>query len=109
MKNNIWATYIRIGVVAILQNRVPPAEKLPALILAESVISIVGEQWLFGPINYLPDLENPIPADKCILLVLECSRVEIAVFLNDLAYLKYEASKDSSNVETILLKKRNLM
>lgn len=45
---------------------------------------------------------------RCILLVLESSRVEIAVLLNDLAYLKYEASKESSNRENILVKQRNL-
>jgi hypothetical protein len=40
---------------------------------------------------------------------LESARVEVAVLLNDLAYLKYEASKDTSTtVETILLKQRNV-
>lgn len=42
------------------------------------------------------------------MLVLETSRVEIAVLLNDLAYLKYEKSKDSLDADTILLKQRNL-
>lgn len=45
---------------------------------------------------------------RCILLILESSRVEIAVLLNDLAYLKYEASNASSNRENILVKQRNL-
>ncbi|KAK3003109.1 hypothetical protein RJ639_019791, partial [Escallonia herrerae] len=45
----------------------------------------------------------------CILLVLESSRVEVAVLLNELGYLKYEASKDSaSNAEAIFSKQRNL-
>ena len=44
-----------------------------------------------------------------MLLVLESSRVEVAVLLNDLAYLKYEASKNtSSSSESITLKQRNL-
>ncbi|KAK2973342.1 hypothetical protein RJ640_015097, partial [Escallonia rubra] len=86
MENDVWSTYIRIGVVAILQNRVAPAERLQALMLAESVISIVGEGWL-----------------------IESSRVEVAVLLNELGYLKYEGSKDSSsNAEAILSKQRNL-
>ncbi|KAA8521621.1 hypothetical protein F0562_012294 [Nyssa sinensis] len=106
--NDIWSTYVRVGVVAILQNRVAPAEKLQALILAESMISILGEEWLIGQMH-LSDMEDPIPADRCILLVLESSRVEVAVLLNDLAYLKYEASKNSSSsADTILLKQRNL-
>lgn len=42
------------------------------------------------------------------MLVLESSRIEIAVLLNELAYLKYEASKSSSDVDTIHLKQRNL-
>uniref|UniRef100_A0A5B7BRT3 Neurochondrin n=1 Tax=Davidia involucrata TaxID=16924 RepID=A0A5B7BRT3_DAVIN len=106
--NDIWSTYVRIGVVAILQNRVAPAEKLQALILAESMISMMGEEWLIGQMN-LSEMEDPIPADRCILLVLESSRVEVAVLLNDLAYMKYEASKNSSSsTDTILLKQRNL-
>lgn len=45
---------------------------------------------------------------RCTLLVLETSRVEIAVLLNELAYMKYEKPKDSSDAETVLLKQRNL-
>ncbi|CAL5440109.1 unnamed protein product [Camellia sinensis] len=109
MKDDIWSTFIRVGVMAILQNRVAPAEKLQALVLAESTISIVGEGWLIGQMN-LSDTQDLVPADRCILLVLESSRVEVAVLLNELAYLKYEASKNSSsNSESILLKKQNLV
>ncbi|OIT08226.1 PREDICTED: neurochondrin isoform X1 [Nicotiana attenuata] len=107
MKNDVWSTNMRIGIVAILQNRVAPSHKLQALILAESVISIVGEGWLIGEMN-LTNSQDSLPADRCILLVLESSRVEIAVLLNDLAYLKYEASKEPSNKENILVKQRNL-
>ncbi|OVA07955.1 Neurochondrin [Macleaya cordata] len=108
MSNDNWATYIRVGIVAVLQNRVASAEKLQALILAESIISIVGESWLIHQKNLLNEME-PIPVDRCLLLVLESSRVEVAVLLNELAYLKYEASKNSSTVvETITLKQRNL-
>ncbi|XP_057466914.1 uncharacterized protein LOC130756420 isoform X2 [Actinidia eriantha] len=108
MKDDIWSTYIRVGVVAILQNRVAPAEKLQALVLAESTISIVGEGWLIGRLN-LSDTQNPVSEDRCMLLVLESSRVEVAVLLNDLAYLKYEASNNtSSSSESITLKQRNL-
>lgn len=43
------------------------------------------------------------------MLVLQQSRVEVAVLLNELAYLKYEASKNcSSTAETFLLKQRNV-
>ncbi|KAJ8538844.1 hypothetical protein K7X08_032313 [Anisodus acutangulus] len=107
MENDVWSTNMRIGIVAILQNRVAPSHKLQALVLAECVISIVGEGWLIGEIN-LTDYEDSLPADRCIVLVLESSRVEIAVLLNDLAYLKYEASMASSNREDILVKQRNL-
>ncbi|KAK4388628.1 hypothetical protein Sango_2199800, partial [Sesamum angolense] len=85
-----------------------PAEKLQALLLAECVISIVGEEWLIGPTT-LHGAHSSFPADRCILLVLESSRVEIAVILNELAYLKYEASKNCPpNAETFLAKLRNL-
>ncbi|KAI8569157.1 hypothetical protein RHMOL_Rhmol02G0256900 [Rhododendron molle] len=108
VNHDIWSTFIRVGVVAILQNRVAPAEKIQALILVESVISIVGEGWLIGQMN-LASSELPVPADRCMLLVLESSRVEVAVLLDELAYLKYEASKNSSsNSESGLLKQRNL-
>ncbi|XP_015572598.1 neurochondrin isoform X2 [Ricinus communis] len=105
---NTWPDYMRVGIVAILQNRVAPAEKLHALILAESMVSILGESWLIDQAN-LPDLQDSMPADRCLLLVLESSRVEVAVLLNELAYLKYEASKNTSTTaETIFLKQTNV-
>ncbi|CAK7353824.1 unnamed protein product [Dovyalis caffra] len=108
MAGNKWPDYVRAGIAGILQNRVAPAEKLHALILAESVISIMGEGWLLGQPN-LTDVPESIPADRCLLLVLESARVEVAVLLNDLAYLKYEASKDTSTTaENIILKQRNV-
>ncbi|KAL0311733.1 UNVERIFIED_CONTAM: Neurochondrin [Sesamum radiatum] len=103
-----WSTSMRVGIMDVLQNRVAPAEKLQALLLAECVISIVGEEWLIGPTT-LHGAHSSFPADRCILLVLESSRVEIAVILNELAYLKYEASKNCPpNAETFLAKLRNL-
>ncbi|XXG58996.1 hypothetical protein AAC387_Pa04g1165 [Persea americana] len=106
MSSDIWATYIGVGVVAVLQNRVASSEKLQALTLAESMMSILGESWLLQQMS-LPG-EDPIPVDRCLLLVLESSRVEVAVLLNDLAYIKYEASSNSSAAETIPLKQQNL-
>ncbi|CAL8997016.1 unnamed protein product [Prunus brigantina] len=100
--------YMRDGIVAILQNRVAPTEKLQALILADSMMTIFGERWLIGHINS-PGVKEPIPADRCLVLVLEQSRVEVAVLLNELAQLKDEASKRSSApAETIVSKKRNV-
>ncbi|KAK6912545.1 Neurochondrin, partial [Dillenia turbinata] len=82
---------------------------LHALIVSESMIRILGEGWLIGPMN-LPDIQDTIPADQCLLLVLESSRVEVAVLLNELAYLKYEASKSSSSsAEDICSKQWNLI
>ncbi|PRQ26677.1 putative neurochondrin [Rosa chinensis] len=87
---------------------VSPTEKLQALILAESMVTIFGEKWLVGQINSA-DGKGPFPTDRCLVLVLEQSRVEVAVLLNELAYLKDEASKKSSPAaETIFLKKRNV-
>lgn len=103
--NANWSNHIRDGVAAILQNRVAPAEKFEALILAESMISIMGEDWLIGQIN-LPNVQYPIPADRCLLLVLESSRVEVAVLLNELAYSKYEASKSSSSIDETIISKQ---
>ncbi|XWS72712.1 hypothetical protein CRYUN_Cryun02cG0064100 [Craigia yunnanensis] len=106
--NGNWSNHIRDGVAAILQNRVAPAERFEALILAESMVSIMGNDWLIGQIN-LPDVQDPIPADRCLLLVLESSRVEVAVLLNELAYSKYEASKSSSlTAETIITKQQKV-
>ncbi|XP_047311815.1 neurochondrin [Impatiens glandulifera] len=107
MKDDSWPGWIRQGVVAILQNRVAPTEKLRALILVEFTISIVGEQWFIGPTT-LGSLQEPVPPNRCLLLVLESSRVEIAVLLNELAYLKYEVSQHSSSIEGFVSKKRNL-
>ncbi|KAL6534128.1 hypothetical protein OROHE_013961 [Orobanche hederae] len=85
-----------------------PADKLQALVLAECVISIVGEEWLIGPTT-LQDARNSFPSDRCVMLVLETSRVEIAVVLNELAYLKYDASRNSSqSAETFPVALRNL-
>ncbi|XP_021276278.1 neurochondrin isoform X2 [Herrania umbratica] len=109
MPNENWSNHIRDGVAAILQNRVAPAEKFEALIVAEAMVSIMGEGWLIGQIN-LPNVHDPIPADRCLLLVLESSRVEVAVLLNELAYAKYEASgtSSSSTAETIILKQQKV-
>ncbi|XP_039050992.1 neurochondrin-like [Hibiscus syriacus] len=107
--NENWSNHIRDGVAKILQNRVAPAENFEALILAESMVSIKGEGWLIGQIN-LPNVQVPIPADRCLLLVLESSRVEVTVLLNDLAYTKYAASKSSSSstAETIISKQQKV-
>lgn len=128
MANREWATNIRSGVVAILNNRVgmlyeilflvlmlmhawllfisphyscrmkkiiladylylhlmlisfpngihcssvklaAPAEKFEALALADSVISSIGEDWLIGPVS-LPEVKEPIPADRYATMVL---------------------------------------
>ncbi|XP_074343307.1 uncharacterized protein LOC141682514 [Apium graveolens] len=108
-KSDVWSDYVRVGVVAILQNRVAPVEKLHALIVAEAVVGIVGKEWFFGRMN-LPGVEGAVvPGDRCVLLVLESSRIEIAVLLNDLAYLKFEASTSSSSVVAdVVSKERNL-
>ncbi|GFQ00430.1 neurochondrin [Phtheirospermum japonicum] len=107
MKSNDWSTCIRVGIMDVLQNRVATAYKHQALVLAECAISIVGEEWLIGPTT-LPDARSSFPADRCILLVLETSRVEIAVGLNELAYLKYEAKNSPQNAETLAVTLRNL-
>lgn len=44
-----------------------PDEKLRALILAESMVSIRGEKWLIGEIN-LPNAKEPIPADRYVTM-----------------------------------------
>ncbi|XP_068652344.1 uncharacterized protein [Aristolochia californica] len=105
MSRDSWATYIRFGIVTVLQNRVVAKEKLEALILAESMMSMFGESWLVEATKLPHDEQNPIPVDRCLFLVLESSRVEVAVLLNELAYLKYEAS---NSAECIPMKKRNL-
>ncbi|KAG2261336.1 hypothetical protein Bca52824_068415 [Brassica carinata] len=105
MPDNSWADYMRTGVVSILQNRVAPSEKLHALILAENMMSILGERWLIGRVK-LPSIEDYLRADRCLLLVLESAHVEISVLTNELAYMRYEAP--SSAVEEHLLKHRYL-
>ncbi|KAG0502807.1 hypothetical protein HPP92_002879 [Vanilla planifolia] len=102
-----WAAYISIGIMEILQNRIVSCEKLQALRLLDSVMYIVGESFLLED-KIFDDVEATLPIDKFLLLVLESARVEIAVHLNELAYLKYEASKTSSTSRTIELKRQNL-
>ncbi|CAJ2662891.1 unnamed protein product [Trifolium pratense] len=102
LQDSSWSDDIRVGIVAILQNRVAAAERLQVLILAESMVSVFGEDWLIvGQVSNTNDM--------CLLLVLEQSRVEIAVLLNDLAYLKYEAPQDTlATIEAHSLKQRNV-
>lgn len=108
LPNDSWSHDMRTGIVAILQNRVAPAVRLQALMLAESIISNSGEGWLINH-GSMSDAQDSPSADMCLLLVLEQSRVEVAVLLNELAYLKYEAPKDTSTTaEAILLKRRNV-
>ncbi|KAG2691426.1 hypothetical protein I3760_08G008400 [Carya illinoinensis] len=108
MPNGSWSYYMRDGIAAILHSRVAPAERLEALMLAETMVNILGGQWLLGQVN-LPHKEDLVPVDRLLLLVLEQSRVEVAVLLNELAYLKFEASKSCSSIaEKILLKQRNV-
>ncbi|WJX86885.1 hypothetical protein P8452_69134 [Trifolium repens] len=101
-QDSSWSHDIRVGIVAILQNRVAAGERLQALILAESMVSIFGEDWLIvGQVSNTNDM--------CLLLVSEQLRVEIAVLLNDLAYLKYEAPQATlATVDAYSLKQRNV-
>ncbi|KAL9236540.1 hypothetical protein vseg_011196 [Gypsophila vaccaria] len=103
--NDKWPVYVRAGVVDILQNRVAADQRLQGLIVAESMVSLMGEGWLIDQMD-VPDLHKSSPSDRCLLLVLESARVEIAVLLNELAYMKYEAS--SSKSEALSLKISNL-
>ncbi|OEL12975.1 hypothetical protein BAE44_0026006, partial [Dichanthelium oligosanthes] len=83
------------------------SEKLHALLLAECMMSILGEDWLSEDYK-TQDSQNALPVDKFVLLVLESARVEVAVLLNELAYLKCESSKTSQTAEAISQKQRNL-
>lgn len=42
---------------------VAPSERLHALILAENMMSILGEKWLIGRVK-LPGVEDYLPADR---------------------------------------------
>lgn len=107
MPSAIWESHIRVGITAVLQNRVVSSEKLQALLLAECMMSILGENWLSEDYK-IPDNQNVMPVDKFVLLVLESARVEVAVLLNELAYLKYESSKNSQTDDAISQKQINL-
>ncbi|CAI9091886.1 OLC1v1026990C1 [Oldenlandia corymbosa var. corymbosa] len=89
-RSTVWLTNILSGVVAILNSAVTPDDKLQALFLAESTISVVGIQWLIGQVDVT---KGPFLSDWCILL--ENCRVEIVCLLNDFAYLRFEASKST--------------
>lgn len=101
-----WATYIHVGIMEILQNRIVSCEKLQAFQLLDSVMHIIGETWLVEGKTVL-DVQETLPVDKFLLLVLASARVEVSVVLNELAYLKYEASKNSTS-ESVLSKQQNL-
>lgn len=102
-----WAADIQVGVMEILQNRVVSSEKLQALQLLDSVIYVVGQSWLLEAKQML-DVQATLPINKFLLLVLESARVEVAVLLNELAYLKYEASKSLSTAASIRSKQHDL-
>ncbi|KAK1314336.1 hypothetical protein QJS10_CPA06g02295 [Acorus calamus] len=105
---DVWATYVRVGVIAVLRNRVASSEKLQALTLAESMLTIFSGSWLLEQ-NSLPDVPDSLPADRCLLLVLESSRIEVAVLLNYIASLKYGTSTSSSTTaESIFLEQKKL-
>jgi len=70
-------------------------------------MSILGEDWLSDDCK-IQDTQNVLPVDKFVLLVLESARIEVAVLLNELAYLKYESSKTSQTHEAVSQKQRNL-
>ncbi|KAL6635290.1 hypothetical protein ACP70R_027961 [Stipagrostis hirtigluma subsp. patula] len=107
MPSSIWESHIRVGITAVLQNRVVSSEKLHALLLAECMMSILDENWLLED-HKIPDNQNVMPVDKFVLLVLESARIEVAVLLNELAYLKYESSNTSQTDDGISQKQRNL-
>ncbi|KAL9262001.1 Neurochondrin-like protein [Drosera capensis] len=85
VSNDKWPMYIQAAA----------DQKLQALVVAESMVSMLGECWLIGQVN-LHDTQSSFPSDRFLFLVLELSRVEVAVLLNDLGYLKYGASSSSS-------------
>ncbi|KAL0907710.1 hypothetical protein M5K25_022141 [Dendrobium thyrsiflorum] len=101
-----WAAYIHIGIMEILQNRIVSCEKLQALQLLDSMMHIIGESWILEEKKML-DVQATLSDEKFLLLVLESARVEVAVLLNELAYLKYEASKSFTS-ESVLSKQQNL-
>ncbi|KAL6911645.1 hypothetical protein ACP4OV_000450 [Aristida adscensionis] len=107
MPSAIWESHIRVGITAVLQNRVVSSEKLHALLLAECMMSILDENWLSED-HKIPENQNVMPVDKFVLLVLESARVEVAVLLNELAYLKYESPNTSQTDDNINQKQRNL-
>ncbi|XP_040376742.1 uncharacterized protein LOC102708695 [Oryza brachyantha] len=104
--STIWKSQIRVGITDVLQNRVVSSEKLQALLLAECMMSILGENWLSEDYKF-PDDQNMMPVDKFVLLVLESARIEVSVLLNELAYLKYESSKNFQR-DDISQKEKNL-
>lgn len=107
-RDPLWPTYVRIGIGTILQNRVVADKKHLALSLAKSMMEMFGEDWLIGPMN-IPGDGNTVPLDRCFLLVLEISKVEIAVLLNELAHFKFDSSSDvSSNLEDVTIRQRDL-
>lgn len=107
-RDPVWPTYIRIGIGTILQNRVVANKKHLALSLAKSMMEMFGEDWLIGPMN-LPGDENTVPLDRCFLLVLETSRVEIGVLLNELAHFKFDSSNGvCSNLEDATIRQKDL-
>ncbi|KAJ3698977.1 hypothetical protein LUZ61_002682 [Rhynchospora tenuis] len=105
----VWATHIRVGITSILQNRIVSSEKLQALLLADCMMSILGEDWLLQECDVSCQKEV-MPVDKFVLLILESARVEVAVLLNELAYLKYDESPKSSTSreDSIVQKQRSL-
>ncbi|KAJ3695540.1 hypothetical protein LUZ60_000917 [Juncus effusus] len=107
MPSRVWSTQIRVGITSILQNRIVSSEKLQALLLAECMISILGEDWLLLQENNLTNQKDFMPNDKFVLLLLESARIEIAVLLNEIAYLKYDESAKSSS-DSINQKQRSL-
>ncbi|KAH9301029.1 hypothetical protein KI387_012612, partial [Taxus chinensis] len=107
-RDTAWPTYVRSGIATILQNRIVAYQKHLALVLAESMMEMFGEDWLIGPME-LPREDGAVPSDRCLFLVLETTRVEVSVLINELARLKFEYSNNGiSSLEEVTIRQRNL-
>ncbi|GAB2286922.1 hypothetical protein Dimus_021310 [Dionaea muscipula] len=103
--NGELQTYIRAGVVHTLENNTGPFDKWTALLVVNSLVSMLGKIWFVGEV-YAPETRSSIPSNSCLFLVLAQSKVEITSLLDDLRGLDLEARPSktpaiSSNLENL--------
>uniref|UniRef100_A0A7N0SV71 Neurochondrin-like protein n=1 Tax=Kalanchoe fedtschenkoi TaxID=63787 RepID=A0A7N0SV71_KALFE len=104
-----WPGYVHVGVFAVLGKPAEAGrdERVQALTVAKLLMILIGDEWLIDQVD-LPDVEEVLPPNRSLSLILECSRTELHVLLSEIAFLKHQANSRTQSMDTMQLKLRSL-